>query len=126
MPTKSPTEVPIVLHPLFVPEELLVELAARQDEVLDLQTAAAYLKVTEKALLAGFLQIFRNGWLANVERGSDLILRLRLHGLDETEGFNPWGDFPILCTPCPFDAPDFHFDEFAFENGGRRHTAALL
>jgi excisionase family DNA binding protein len=36
---------------LFVPEELLVELAARQDEVLDLQTAAAYLKVTEEDVL---------------------------------------------------------------------------
>ncbi len=51
MTARPPNDVPIVLHPLFVPEEILAGLAAREDEVLDLASAAAYLKVAEDDVL---------------------------------------------------------------------------
>jgi Helix-turn-helix domain len=52
MPIKSSTEVPIMLHHFVIPDELLVELASsRQDEVLNLGEAAAFLRLSEQDVL---------------------------------------------------------------------------
>jgi excisionase family DNA binding protein len=51
MPIKSVKEGPVLLHPMLVPEEVLVDLMARQNEVLDLQEAAAFLKSSDEDVL---------------------------------------------------------------------------
>ena len=51
MPTNSFSEATVTLHPVFIADERLAELVARQDEVLDLKEAAAYLKVAEDDVL---------------------------------------------------------------------------
>jgi excisionase family DNA binding protein len=51
MPTTESTGSPILLHPVFVPEEVLAEWAGKQKEVLDLSEAAAFLRVPEEEVL---------------------------------------------------------------------------
>jgi excisionase family DNA binding protein len=51
MPKKPVAEGSVRLHPILVPEELFVELMARQNEVLDLREAAAFLKSSDEDVL---------------------------------------------------------------------------
>lgn len=52
MPTKTPTEVRNVLHHFIIPEELLAELGSfKQEEVLNLSEAAAFLRLDERDVL---------------------------------------------------------------------------
>jgi excisionase family DNA binding protein len=51
MPTKSSTEAPIMLHHLILLDDLLARLVTREDEVLNLSEAAAFLRISEQDVL---------------------------------------------------------------------------
>ena len=51
MPNKPVAEGAVLLHPILVPEELFVELLAKQNEVLDLREAATFLKSSDEDVL---------------------------------------------------------------------------
>ena len=72
MPIKFATEVPTVLHHVIMPDDLLAELVSRQDEVLDLREAAAFLKIPEQAVL----QMVREQGLPARQVGEDWRLTL--------------------------------------------------